>query len=93
MDIERCEMHKTNIICPYFIFESTVNGEKYKYMLGSFTMPKILDLPGSLIFQQNGAPPHWVIDGREYFDTNLQQRWIGTGGRVAWRRGHQTGLF
>lgn len=79
-----CGMHKSKIIGPYFFSEPTVNGENYKRMLRYFALPKVLDLPGSPIFQQDGAPPHYAIIVRRYLDTKLPQRWIGRGGPISW---------
>lgn len=47
-------------------------------------MPNILDLPGFLIFQLDGAPSHWVIDVRSYLDTKLPYRGIGRRGPIGW---------
>lgn len=79
-----CGMHKTKIIGPYFFSEPTVTGESYKRMLRYYAMPKVMDLPASPIFQQDGAPPHWSLAVRSYLDTKLPQRWIGRGGPIAW---------
>lgn len=61
-----------------------MNGESYKRMLRYYAMPKIIELPGSPIFQQDGARPHWAINVRRYLDTKLPERWIGRGGPIAW---------
>ena len=31
----------------------------------------------NFIFQQDGAPPHWKTEVRNYLDQTLPQRWVG----------------
>ena len=38
----------------------------------------------SIIFQQDGAPPHFARDVRQYLDSQFPQRWIGRGGPIRW---------
>ena len=35
-------------------------------------------------FQQDGAPPHFAVDVRQYLDHQFPQRWIGRGGPIRW---------
>jgi hypothetical protein len=44
-------------------------------MLISWLMPQLRE--DNFIFQQDGAPPHWHREVRNYLDANLPQRWIG----------------
>ena len=32
------------------------------------------------IFQQDGAPPHWSLNERQYLNATLHNKWIGRGG-------------
>ena len=42
------------------------------------------DQEGRIHFQQDGAPPHYLGEVREYLNTRFPGRWIGTaGGRSA----------
>lgn len=79
-----CAMHRTKIIGPYFFSAGSVTGAMYKRMLRYYALPKVLALPGSPIFQQDGAPPHWSSEVRQYLDRKLENRWIGRGGPIAW---------
>lgn len=72
-----CGVLKPKIIGLNLFSEPTVTGENYKRLLRYFAMGKVLDLPASQIFQQNGAPSHWSADVRSYLDTKFFQRWIG----------------
>lgn len=49
-------------------------------------MPKVLNLPAPLTFQQDGASPHWIADVRSYLDKKPPQRWAGKLGPMAWLR-------
>ena len=48
------------IIGPYF-FDENVNQECYLHLLQTFFLPQLqaLNLGENVIFQQDGAPPHW----------------------------------
>ena len=37
-----------------------------------------------MIFQQDGAPPHWRLDVRKFLDDTFPYRWIGRGGPTPW---------
>ncbi|KAJ4444413.1 hypothetical protein ANN_06205 [Periplaneta americana] len=41
------------------------NGDKTRKFLGD-----------NFAFQQDGAPPHWMLDVREYLNIELPNRWI-----------------
>ena len=36
------------------------------------------------LFQQDGAPPHWKTEVRDFLDQWLPNHWIGRGGPTAW---------
>ncbi|CAF1680033.1 unnamed protein product, partial [Adineta ricciae] len=68
-----CAMSRTHLIGPFFFEGDTVNGEKYLSMLQNFFLP-----------EQDGAPPHFAVDVRQYLDHQFPQRWIGRGGPIRW---------
>ncbi|GBN65768.1 hypothetical protein AVEN_97123-1 [Araneus ventricosus] len=45
---------------------------------------RIPQLPEGVIFQEDGAPPHYGNIVREFLDTTFPQRWIGRGAVMAW---------
>lgn len=53
-------------------------------MLQYYAMPKIIEFPGSAIFQQDCAPSPCAIDLRRHLDTEILQRRIARGGPIAW---------
>lgn len=55
-------MLKTGIIGPNFFYEPAWNGENYQRTLWRYAMLKILHLPGSPSYLQDGNPRYWTID-------------------------------
>jgi hypothetical protein len=70
---------------PYF-FEDTVTGESYLSMLNEYFYPLFCDLPGkdSIFAMQDGAPPHYALGVRNWFDQKFPKRWIGRRGPIDW---------
>jgi hypothetical protein len=62
--------------------ESSITGSVYLDMLTEFLIPK-LDVD-SMIFQQDGAPPHYHRDVTSFLNKTFPQRWVGRGGHIAW---------
>ncbi|GFW85483.1 uncharacterized protein TNCV_145281 [Trichonephila clavipes] len=46
--------------------------------------PQLQDLQPRVLFQQDGAPPHWGLTVRESLNDSFLQRWIGRDGPIAW---------
>lgn len=77
-----------HVIGPFF-FKSTVNGERYKYMLENMLFPIVdnidaLGPAGTLFFQHDGAPAHFTLSVRACLNENFPDRWIGRGGPLNW---------
>jgi transposase len=68
------------VIGPVFI-EENVNGANYLQMLQQTLMPTIQQWPSfdSLVFMQDGAPPHWSVAVRNFLTKNFNGRWMGRG--------------
>jgi hypothetical protein len=48
-------------------------------------MPQLLeDFGQTLIFQQDGAPPHYHRSVNDFLNETVPERWIGRGGPTAW---------
>jgi hypothetical protein len=69
-------MMKDRIIGSFFI-EPTVTANIYLDMLEQFAVPQLLPQQPNVIFQQDGAPPHWSSDVRDFLDRTFPKRWIG----------------
>eukprot|EP00171_Calliarthron_tuberculosum_P005992 IDg5992t1 len=65
------------IIGPYFFSEPTLDVEKYNVMLRYYALLNLLALPGSPLFQQDSALPHWSLEVRSSLDRKLGDQWIG----------------
>jgi hypothetical protein len=55
-------------------------------MLQQFLIPQLDedDQEGSIHFQQDGAPPHYLGEVRGYFNTHFPGQWIGRAVPLAW---------
>lgn len=81
------------IIGPYF-FNETLNGEGYLEFSDNFLVPTLKrlfpdnDNPNqidrNIWYQQDGAPPHFAVEVREYLNGVFPNRWIGRRGAIEW---------
>ena len=80
-----------HVIGPFFL-EGNLNGEAYLDLLENQILPYIHDvvdhdpdlLHDELIFQQDGAPPHFVPPVRQFLNDQFPGRWIGRRGPIEW---------
>jgi len=57
----------------------------YKHLLQELYVARQLEeFQLSIIFQQNGAPPHWGSHVRRFLDATFRNRWIGRDGPIPW---------
>ena len=58
-----------------------VNKENYLEMPQDSFWPAIMNsgVKEDIIFMQDGAPPHWGTNVRDWLNENLEDRWIGRG--------------
>jgi hypothetical protein len=74
------------VIGPYF-FDETVTAERYLGMLREVMIEldnkPVLEAVRNLIWQQDGAPPHYGLNVRSFLDDNFQE-WIGRRGKTDW---------
>ena len=63
-----------------------MKGIVYLDMLQEFLIPQLDedDQEGRIHFQQDGAPPHYLGEVREYLNTRFPGRWIGRAAPIAW---------
>lgn len=81
------------IIGPFF-FDGNLTGDQYLQFLQNELIPTLAanfpninqpNLPeASIWFQQDGAPPHFARQVREYLNTVFPERWIGRRGPIEW---------
>ena len=55
-------------------------------MLQEFFIPEVRRMKKmhSIVFQQDGAPPHFAADVRRFLYKTFPERWIGRGGPIRW---------
>ena len=57
-----------------------VNQDAYLAMLEDFAFPESARMEDDVIFQHDGAPPHWGL----LLDQRFPGQWIGRGGPTPW---------
>lgn len=88
-----CGIIGGHVIGPYFI-QGTLTSAQYLLLLQESIVPELRqifpnnanpNLPAQHIwFQQDGAPPHFGREVREYLDETFPNRWIGRRGTIEW---------
>jgi hypothetical protein len=65
--------------------ETTITGIVYLDVLQQFLIPQLDEngQEGRIYFQQDGAPPHYLEEVREYLNTRCAGRWIGRARPIA----------
>jgi len=58
--------------------------ENYLDMLELYVAPQLEEFQQWIIFQQDGAPPHWSSDVRRFLDAIFPNRWIGRDVPTPW---------
>lgn len=84
---------KDRVIGPFF-FQGNLTGEAYLNFCQFELLPALVtvypdhnnpDLPSPEIWlQQDGAPPHYAREVREYLDLMFPGKWIGRRGPIEW---------
>lgn len=76
-----------HLIGPHF-FPQRLNGEIYLDFLRNRLPILLEDVPlqvrQTMWLLQDGAPPHFTLEAREFLDECFPDRWIGRGGFVPW---------
>ncbi|CAF1264566.1 unnamed protein product [Rotaria sordida] len=72
------------VVGPFF-FEDNVTSQTYLQMLKNHIIPQLEEQPTfqTMIWQQDGAPPHYGQAVRDYLDDTFLE-WIGRRGTVEW---------
>ena len=78
-----CGLTKDRVVGPFFFTEQIVTGQSYLRMLETFAYPVLRNID-NVIFQQDGAPPHWALVVRDSLNEKIPNSWIGRDGPTAW---------
>ena len=57
----------------------------YLDMLELYVAPQLEEFQPRIIFQQDGAPPHWSSHVRRFLDATFPNRWIGRDDPTPWQ--------
>ena len=77
---------KSTVYGPFMFIEKTVTGNVYLDMLEQFLEPQLISdgIMDTVVFQQDGAPPHFAITVRDYLNQDFPARWIGRAAPMKW---------
>lgn len=80
-----CTISKKCVVETHFLENKSVTADSYKKMLRYFLFPKLRGYAQSLIFQQDGAPPHHAHVVLNHLDQKLRTRWTGKYVSTTWQ--------
>ena len=61
-----------------FFFEGNVTGNVFLQMLQNWLLDDLIaNEHEDFIYEQDGAPSHWILSVRAYLNENLPKKWIG----------------
>ncbi|OZI14502.1 hypothetical protein CE195_08265, partial [Sodalis-like symbiont of Philaenus spumarius] len=71
---------------PFFFKERTINAIVYLDMVQQFLIPQINedDEERNVYFMQDGAPPHYLTDVKDFLNDHFSGQWIGRDAPIAW---------
>ena len=49
-----------------------------------YAVPQLEEFQPRVVFQQDGAPPHWGLIVRDFLNETFPNRWIGRNGPTPW---------
>lgn len=77
---------RSTVYGPFFFAEQTVTGTTYLDMLEQFLEPQLISdgIMDTVVFQQDGAPPHFALVVRDYLNQAFPGRWIGRASPRMW---------
>ncbi|GBN80779.1 hypothetical protein AVEN_256342-1 [Araneus ventricosus] len=76
-------MHNKDI-GPFFFTEKSITANGYLDLLQLFIALQLEEFQPWIMFQQDGAPPHWGSLVRDFLDETFPDRWIGKDGPTPW---------
>ncbi|PNF42612.1 hypothetical protein B7P43_G01283 [Cryptotermes secundus] len=75
-----CAVFQDKVYGPFFFEGNTVTGQTYLDKFQNWLFTSLQADSPDLIFQQDGAPPHWHLMVRAFLNEKVPQRWIGRKG-------------
>ena len=72
------------IINRFFFAEKSITAQIYLDILIEYVSPQLEQYQPQVIFQQDGAPPHWTLKVYQFLNETFPDRWIGRDGPILW---------
>ena len=76
-------MHN-KIISSFFFAEKSIIAQIYCNILTEHMSPQLGQYKPQIIFQQDGAPPHWGLEVCQFLNETFPDRWIGRDSPIPW---------
>ena len=68
----------------FFFTEKSITAQIYLDLLTEYVSPQLEQYQLQVIFQQDGAPPHWGLQVHQFLNDIFPERWIGLDGPIPW---------
>ena len=68
------------IIDLFFFAEKSITAQIYLDILTEYISPQLKQYQPQVIFQQDGAPPHWGLKVYQFLNETFSDKWIGQDG-------------
>ena len=72
------------VIGPFSFHETTITADIYLNLLTEYVAPQLIDSQPNIIFQQDGAPPHWGSRVCQFLNETFSEQWIGRDEPISW---------
>ena len=79
-----CGIMHDKIISPFFFTERSIIAQIYLDVLTEYVSPQLEQYQPQVIFQQDGAPPHWGLKVCQFLNETFPDRWTGCDGPIPW---------
>ncbi|GBM74191.1 hypothetical protein AVEN_104814-1 [Araneus ventricosus] len=79
-----CGLMHNKLIGPFSFTEKSITANVYTDLLQLFIALQLEEFQPWIMFQQDGAPPHWGSLVRDFLDETIVDRWIGRDGPTPW---------
>ena len=56
-----CGILCNRVVGPFFLHEAAINTDVYFDLPTEYVLPQLIDVQPTIMFQLNGAPPHWRL--------------------------------
>jgi hypothetical protein len=71
-----CALKHDGVIGPFFFAEQTTTSHSYLDVLQLYAVPQLEQEGAEVVFEHDGASPHYSAIVREFLDAKFPQRWM-----------------